>query len=95
MRPGLSGPGISIRTVLFAVIAAYRGYSRYRITVLYVYETAGEDVLAIGTDGKLDISSSDKLYLLYEALGKKGMKPSVLDKMWYKNAERVLLSAEV
>ena len=68
--------------------------------VLHVYETAGEDVLAIGTDfdgidGKLEIPSSDKLYLLYEALGKKGMKPSVLDKIWYKNAERVLLSAEV
>lgn len=68
--------------------------------VLHVYETAGEDVLAIGTDfdgidGKLEIPSSDKLYLLYEALGKKGMKPSVLDKMWYKNAERVLFSAEV
>lgn len=68
--------------------------------VLHAYRTAGEDVLAIGTDfdgikGKLEIPSPDKFHLLHDALEKNGMKSSVLDKMWYKNAERVFLSAEV
>ena len=67
---------------------------------LHVYKTAGEDILAIGTDfdgigGKLEIPSPSEFHLLHDALEKNGMKPSVLDKMWYKNAERVLLSAEV
>ena len=67
---------------------------------LHVYKTAGEDILAIGTDfdgigGKLEIPSPSGFCLLHDELEKNGMKPSVLDKMWYKNAERVFLSAEV
>lgn len=68
--------------------------------VLYMYKTAGEDVLAIGSDfdgisGKLEIPSPDKFHLLRKALEKHGMKASVLDKMWYMNAKRVFLASEV
>ena len=61
--------------------------------------TAGEDVLAIGSDfdgigGKLEIPSPDYFYLLRDALEKNGIKQSVLDKMWYENAERIFLAAE-
>ena len=67
--------------------------------VIHIYRTAGEDVLAIGTDfdgigGKLEIPSPDRLYLLHDALHKSGISLSVLDKMWYSNAERVLAEAE-
>ena len=66
----------------------------------HAYRTAGEEVLAIGTDfdgisGHLEIPSPDKFHLLREALEKRGMKPSVIDKMWYKNAKRVFISQEV
>ena len=67
--------------------------------VMHVYKTAGEDVLAIGTDfdgieGNLEIASPDKFYILRDALLKAGMKPSVVDKMWEENAKRVFQSAE-
>ncbi len=67
--------------------------------VMHIYRTAGEDVLAIGTDfdgiyGRLEIPSSDKLFLLRDALGKEGIPESVLDKMWYGNALRVFRDAE-
>ena len=73
---------------------------------MHIYRTAGEDVLAIGTDfdgigtdfdgiyGRLEIPSSDKLFLLRDALGKEGIPESVLDKMWYGNALRVFREAE-
>ena len=66
---------------------------------MHIYRTAGEDVLAIGTDfdgicGRLEIPSSDKLFLLRDALGKDGIPESVLDKMWYGNALRVFREAE-
>ena len=67
--------------------------------VMHAYRTAGEDVLAIGTDfdgigGRLEIPSPDRMHLLRDALAAAGMKQSVLDKMWDGNAERVLLAAE-
>ena len=66
--------------------------------VIHIYRTAGEDVLAIGTDfdgigGQLEIPSSDKLFLLRDALKKSGLTESVLDKMWYGNALRVFRAA--
>ena len=66
--------------------------------VMHIYKTAGEDVLAVGTDfdgigGKLEIPSPDKLYLLREALTKAGLAESILDKMWYGNALRVFREA--
>lgn len=68
--------------------------------VMHIYRTAGEDVLAIGTDfdgieGRLEIAHHDGFGLLRDALIKAGMESSAIDKMWYKNAERVFLSAEV
>ena len=67
--------------------------------VMHAYRTAGEDVLAIGTDfdgigGRLEIPSPDRMHLLRDALAAAGMRQSVLDKMWDGNAERVLLAAE-
>ena len=67
--------------------------------VMHIYRTAGEDVLAIGTDfdgicGRLEIPSSGKLFLLRDALVKEGLAESVLDKMWYGNALRVFREAE-
>ena len=67
--------------------------------IMHIYNTAGEDVLAIGSDfdgigGKLEIPSPDYFYLLRDALEKNGIKQSVLDKMWYENAERIFLAAE-
>lgn len=67
--------------------------------VMHIYNTAGEDILAIGTDfdgieGNLEIPSPDKLFILQEALLKAGMKSSVVDKMWEDNARRVFLAAE-
>ena len=67
--------------------------------VMHIYKTAGEDVLAIGTDfdgidGKLEILSSDKMYLLHDALIDAGLSERILDKMWYENALRVFASAE-
>lgn len=67
--------------------------------VMHAYNVAGEDVLAIGSDfdgigGQLEIPSPDYFYLLHDELEKNGLQPSVLDKMWYGNAERVFLSAE-
>ena len=66
---------------------------------MHIYKTAGEDVLAIGTDfdgidGKLEIPSSDKMYLLHDALIDAGLSERILDKMWYENALRVFRSAQ-
>lgn len=66
---------------------------------MHIYKTAGEDVLAIGTDfdgidGKLEIPSPDKMYLLHDALFDAGLSERILDKMWYENALRVFKSAE-
>ena len=68
--------------------------------VMHIWKTAGSEVLALGSDfdgisGKLEIPSPDCFYLLREALAKKGMSQSVLDKMWMGNALRVFKEAEV
>ena len=67
--------------------------------VSHIYRTAGEDVLAIGTDfdgigGQLEIATPASMHILRDALSESGLSSSVLDKMWTGNAERVFLSAE-
>ncbi len=67
--------------------------------VKHIYNVAGEDVLALGTDfdgigGKLEIGSPDKLYLLKDALAKEGFSSYVIDKMFYANAYRVFKEIE-
>lgn len=61
----------------------------------HIYQTGGEDVLAIGTDldgitGKLEINSCEKLEHLEDALKKRHMSGRILEKMWSRNAKRVL-----
>ena len=63
--------------------------------VMHAYKVGGEDVLALGTDfdgigGTLEISSPDKLYLLWDALKKAGLSERIIDKMKGLNALRVL-----
>lgn len=63
--------------------------------VWHIYQTGGEDVLAMGSDfdgisGTLEIASPIDCDKLYTALHKKGMSLNVLEKMWEKNTERVL-----
>lgn len=63
--------------------------------VMHMYKTAGEDVLALGTDfdgisGKLEIPDSGNLNKLFDALKAAGLSERVLDKMRYQNALRVL-----
>lgn len=65
--------------------------------VMHIYDTAGENILALGSDfdgieGNLEIPSPDRFYLLFDELKRRGMKESVIDKLSYKNALRVLSS---
>ena len=64
---------------------------------MHIYDTAGENILALGSDfdgieGNLEIPSPDRFYLLFDELKRRGMKESVIDKLSYKNALRVLSS---
>lgn len=66
--------------------------------VLHIYNVAGEDILALGTDldgigGNLEIGSPDKLYLLHDGLKKAGLSASAIDKMLFGNAYRILKEA--
>ena len=61
----------------------------------HIYRTGGEDVLAIGSDfdgieGKLEIAHPDSFPLLFDALRKRGMKESQIEKLKWRNALRVL-----
>ena len=61
----------------------------------YIRNVAGIDVMGIGTDfdgisGKLDIDSSEKISLLYDALRKNGFTEEEIEKISYKNVLRVL-----
>lgn len=63
--------------------------------VLHIYRVGGESVLSIGSDfdgieGKLEIAGPKQMERLWEALHKAGLPESVLEKMWQKNARRVL-----
>lgn len=63
--------------------------------VRYIYELAGIDVIAMGTDfdgigGTLEVTDMSKMYLLKEALLEEGFTVEDIDKIFYKNALRVL-----
>lgn len=65
--------------------------------VLHMIKTGGSEFPAIGTDFDgidgleyLEIPDASKMELLWEALKKKGVSESQLDKIWGENAERIL-----
>ncbi|MCH4890606.1 membrane dipeptidase [Acidaminobacter sp. JC074] len=63
--------------------------------VRYIYDLAGIDVIAMGTDfdgigGELEISDMSKMNLLVEALRQDGFTEEEIEKIFYKNALRVL-----
>ncbi|MGX6978667.1 dipeptidase [Vagococcus elongatus] len=60
-----------------------------------IIKFGGEECVAIGSDfdgvtGNLEISSVDKMPLLFESLAKTGISSATIDKIAYKNAERVI-----
>ena len=62
---------------------------------MHIWKTAGEDILALGSDfdgieGNLEISSPDRFYLLSDELERQGMPMSIIEKLFYRNAQRVL-----
>lgn len=63
--------------------------------VKYMLNAAGSESVAIGTDldgieGKLEIDRIEKINLLYQGLKKEGITEEQIEKIWYKNALRVL-----
>ncbi len=63
--------------------------------VMHLYNTGGSDFVAIGTDfdgigGKLDIAGVQDMDKLFDALLKKGMNSADVEKIAYKNAERLI-----
>lgn len=61
----------------------------------HIKNVGGEDVLALGSDfdgigGNLEIDSSDKMYLLFDALKEYGWSERLIEKLAYKNAIRVI-----
>lgn len=63
--------------------------------MLHIINKGGIDVMAIGTDfdgikGPLEIKDISKMYLLEDALIKKGLNQNQIDKIWQNNAKRVI-----
>ncbi len=65
--------------------------------ILHMLNKGGSDFPAIGTDfdgfGEMEvmeIGHPDEMEKLWEILKQKGVKESQLDKIWYRNAMRVL-----
>ncbi len=61
----------------------------------HIKNIGGEDVIALGSDfdgisGNLEIDSSDKMYLLFDALKDSGWSERLIEKLAYKNALRVI-----
>lgn len=61
----------------------------------HMVNMAGQEAVALGTDfdgikGALEIQGIDQMYLLKNALRKRGYSEEQIDKIWYKNAERLL-----
>src|SRR5699024_2775635 len=59
----------------------------------YMKNIGGEDVIALGSDfdgigGNLELDSSDKMYLLFDALRVDGWSERLIEKLAYKNALR-------
>lgn len=72
------------------------GYaSAYAKMAQYIANVGGIDVVSLGSDfdgisGILEIDSSDKMYLLEDALRKVGFKITEIEKIFYKNVLRVM-----
>lgn len=63
--------------------------------MLHIINQGGIDVMAIGTDfdgikGPLEIKDISQMYLLKDALIKKGLNKNQIDKIWQNNAKRVI-----
>lgn len=63
--------------------------------IMHIYRVGGEEVLSVGSDfdgieGKLEISQPQQMERLWDALHQAGLTEAVLEKMWCKNALRVL-----
>lgn len=63
--------------------------------VMHLYNVGGSDFVAIGTDfdgigGKLDIAGVQDMDKLFDALLKNGMNSTDVEKIAYKNAERLI-----
>ena len=61
----------------------------------HIKNIGGEDVIALGSDfdgisGNLEIDSSDKMYLLFDALKDSGWSERLIEKLAYKNALRII-----
>lgn len=61
----------------------------------HIKNVGGEEVIALGSDfdgisGNLEISGSEKMPLLFEALKKEGWAEDVIEKLAYKNMLRVI-----
>lgn len=68
--------------------------------VLHIRNVGGSDVLALGSDfdgitGTLEVAGPQDWPKLEKALKQAGLSEDELDKMWYRNAERVLRNALV
>ncbi|MGN0349575.1 MAG: dipeptidase [Roseburia sp.] len=63
--------------------------------IQHLMHQGGEDCVAIGTDfdgisGRLEIDTCEKMPLFFEALRRRGLSFSKLEKLAYKNAKRVI-----
>lgn len=64
--------------------------------VAHMYRIGGEDVLSIGTDfdgfdeGTSEIVHMGQMEQLYEAIKKRGFTERQMEKIWYKNALRIM-----
>lgn len=61
----------------------------------HMLKIGGEDVLAIGTDmdgitGTFEIDSTDKIYMLFDAMDRAGFTSGQIEKFAYLNTERVM-----
>lgn len=64
--------------------------------VWHMYQTGGENVIAVGTDfdgfdeGELDIAHIGEMEQLYDAVKKRGFSERQMEKFWSENAMRVM-----
>ena len=79
-----------------ADILETHGYAKaYAEMAQYIANVGGIDVVGLGSDfdgisGILEIDSTDKMYLLEDALKEVGFKSAEIEKIFYKNALRVM-----
>ena len=61
-----------------------------------MYQTGGENVIAVGTDfdgfdeGELDIAHIGEMEKLYDAVKKRGLSERQMEKFWSGNVMRVM-----